>query len=66
MTSTNWMRTLALAFMALSIVASGFEHVVPGWIAGYFMAGAGVFVGLAGLFTHPPGSLPDNPPPPHS
>ena len=61
MTATNAMRTVALIFMALAIGFGGFQHVVPGWLEGYFAAASVVCVGLGGLFTHPPGAPADNP-----
>jgi len=57
MTTSNWMRSLAMAFLALALIASGFAPVVPGYYAGYLTAAGAVFTGLAGLFTHPPGQV---------
>ena len=63
MTVTNRLRTAALVFMALSLIFGGFQHVVPGWLQGYFAAAGVVCVGLSGLFTHPPGAPESSPPP---
>lgn len=63
--TTNWMRTVALICLALALVCGGFAPVVPHFWAGYLTAAGVVFTGLAGLFTHPPGSSAD-PPPAHN
>jgi hypothetical protein len=55
----NWQRTAAMVFLAAALICAGFAPVAPGWLAGYLGAASGVFTGLAGLFTHPPGTASD-------
>lgn len=56
--NTQVVRIITLVFLGLSIVFAGFTQVVPVWLGPYFAAGSAVCTGLAGLFLHPPGSIP--------
>jgi hypothetical protein len=64
LTTTTWMRSAALGFLAGALIAGGFAPIVPHFLAPYFAAASGICTGLAALFTHPPGGLAEIVPPP--